>query len=113
MAVTVTAIALRVITMKDIVQADVPCVHASVAPHIVRNPAKAATSLVKAATSHVPATIVKVVISPVRVAISLVKAAISPVLITIAVVQDIHLKEEPREAIVPVPLTIILMPSTA
>ena len=97
MAVTETAIALKVTMMKDTAQADVLCVHASIAQHTTRSREKAdtnsvRTTIAKADTSSVHATIVKAVINLVKVT---------------------PLKGELEEATVLVLPTIILMPSTA
>ena len=133
MAVTATAIALKATTMKDTVQADAQCVHASTAQHItpsrekvdtntVRTTiAKAATSLVHDITAKAAISSAKAAISPVKVAISSAKAVINLAHATIAKVAissataetDIHKTAEPREATVLVLQTIILMPSTA
>ena len=133
MAVTETAIALKVTMMKDTAQADAPCVHASIAQHTTRSRekadtnsvrttiAKADTSSAKGVTSPVHDIIVKVVTSPVKVAISSAKAVINlahaitaRVAISNAIAEtDIHKTVGPREATVPVLPTIILMPSTA
>ena len=137
MAVTETAIALKVTMTKDTAQADVLCVHASIAQHTTRSREKAdtnsvRTTIAKADTSSVHATIVKAVISSVKAATSSakavichVKAAISHVLATTAkvaisnvkavinLVKVTPLKGELEEATVLVLPTIILMPSTA
>lgn len=114
MAVTETAIALKVTMMKDTALADVLCVHASIAQHTTRSRekadtnsvrttiAKADTSSAKEVTSPVHDIIVKVVTSPARVAISNAIAE-----------TDIHKTVGPREATAHVQPTIILMPSTA
>jgi len=140
MAVTETAIALKVTMMKDTAQADAPCVHASIARHTTRSRekadtnsvrttiAKADTSSAKGATSPVHDIIVKVVTSPAKAAISPAKVAISSakavinlahaitarVAISNAIAEtDIHKTVGPREATAHVLPTIILMPSTA
>ena len=130
MAVTETAIALKVTMMKDTAQADVLCVHASIVQHTTHSREKAdtnsvRTTIAKADTSHVHATIVKAVISSVKAVISHVKAAISHVLATtvkvaisnvkavINLVKVTPLKGELKEATAHVLQTIILMPSTA
>ena len=133
MAVTETAIALKVTMMKDTAQADVPCVHASIAQHTTRSRekadtnsvrttiAKADTSSAKEVTSPVHDIIVKVVTSPAKAAISSAKAAINlahaitaRVAISNAIAEtDIHKTVGPREATAHVLQTIILMPSTA
>lgn len=140
MAVTETAIALKVTMMKDTAQADVLCVHASIVQHTTHSRekvdtnsahatiAKADTSSAKGVTSPVHDIIVKVVTSPAKAAISPVKVAISSakavinlahaitarVAISNAIAEtDIHKTVGPREATDHVLQTIILMPSTA
>ena len=133
MAVTETAIALKVTMMKDTAQADVLCVHASTAQHTTRSRekvdtnsahatiAKADSSSAKGVTSPVHDIIVKVVTSPAKAAISSAKAVINlahaitaKVVISNAIAEtDIHKTVGPREATAHVLQTIILMPSTA
>lgn len=133
MAVTATAIALKVTMMKDTAQADVLCVHASIVQHTTHSRekvdtnsahatiAKADTSSAKGATSPVHDIIVKVVTSPAKAAISSAKAVINlahaitaRVAISNAIAEtDIHKTVGLREATAHVLQTIILMPSTA